>query len=200
MMKDMLPDNLTNMVKETATESVGIVKDDDMIAPVNPVKITYSNADSHKEMIDVMSQFFDDGKPQVGIFWLDYAHNSLFGVQKDDAEKYVEERGAGTLHKLHRTYWHKQHHRAVAKGDTNSIFYIENNYTLIPRGRVFVRPDGTPFVAVGHWINGEVNGRNVVDSQIVRELIADEFNLPDDFEFVIDEHWDIGHGWSSDKF
>ena len=40
-------------------------------------------------MIDVMSAFFDDGKPQVGIFWYDYAHNTLFGVQKDDADKYI---------------------------------------------------------------------------------------------------------------
>lgn len=160
--------------------------------------ITYSDAESHQEMIDVMSQFFDDGKPQVGIFWLDHVRNTLFGVQKDDAEKYIEERGVGTLHKLHRTYWQKQHHRAVAKGDTNSIFYVENNYTSIPRGRVFVRPDGSVFVAVGQWIKGEIHGKRVVNTQVVREIIADEFNLPDDFEFVIDEHWDIGHGWSGD--
>ena len=24
--------------------------------------------------------------------------------------------------------------------------------------------------------------------------------LPDDFEMVIDEHWNIGRGWSEDKF
>lgn len=162
--------------------------------------ISTSDSESHTEMINVMSNFFDDGKPQVGIFWLDYSHNTLFGVQKDDAEKYVEERGIGTLHKLHKTYWQKQHHRAVAKNDTNSIFYIETNYTLIPRGRVFVRPDGSVYVAVGHWINGEINGQKVINQQKVREAIADEFNLPDNFEFVIDEHWDIGHGWSGDKF
>ena len=52
-------------------------------------KITESDAVSHQEMIDVMSNFFDDGKPQVGIFWLDYVHNTLFGVQKDDAEKFM---------------------------------------------------------------------------------------------------------------
>ena len=195
-----MSNNLKKDVNEAIAESTDKSRGEGVDGSAKLGKVTYSNAESHKEMIDVMSNFFDDGKPQVGIFWLDYAHNSLFGVQKDDAEKYVEERGSGTLHKLHRTYWHKQHHRAVAKGDTNSIFFVENNYTLIPRGRVFVRPDGTPFVAVGHWINGEVNGRNVIDEEIVRELIADEFNLPDDFEFVIDEHWDIGHGWSGDKF
>lgn len=162
--------------------------------------ITVASSESHKEMIDVMSAFFDDGKPQVGIFWVDYVHNTLFGVQKDDAEKYIEQHGVGTLHKLHRTYWQKQHHRAVAKADSSSIFYVEQNYTLIPRGRVFVRPDGSVYVTVGHWINGEINGQRVVNQQAIREAIADEFNLPDDFEFVIDEHWDIGHGWSEDKF
>ena len=28
-------------------------------------------------------------------------------------------------------------------------------------------------------------------------LIEEEFSLPY-FEFVYDEHWDIGHGWSGD--
>ena len=151
-------------------------------------------------MINVMRNFFDDGKPQVGIFWLDYVHNTLFGVQKDDAEKYIEEIGVGTLHKLQRTYWHKQHYRAVARNEINSIFYVKTNYTLIPRGRVFVRSDGSIYVTVGHWINGEIDGQNVINQQKVRELIADEFNLSDDFEIIIDEHWDIGHGWSGDKF
>jgi hypothetical protein len=29
------------------------------------------------------------------------------------------------------------------------------------------------------------------------ELIEKEFSLPY-FEFVYDEHWDLGHGWSGD--
>lgn len=180
-------------------EDTRLIQPNDEKAAVSP-NITHSDTASHKEMIGVMSQFFDDGKPQVGIFWVDYVHNTLFGVQKDHAEKYIKEREVGTINRLHRTYWHKQHHRAVAKGDTNSIFYIETNYTLIPRGQAFVRPDGSVFVAVGQWINGEINGQQVVNQQAIREVIADEFNLPDDFEFVIDEHWDIGHGWSGDKF
>ncbi len=162
--------------------------------------ISISNPDMHTEMINVMRNFFDDGKPQVGIFWLDYVHNTLFGVQKDDADKYIDERSVGTLQKLHQTYWQKQHHRAIAKNETNSIFYNENNYTLIPRGSVFVKPDGSLYVAVGTWINGEINGQKVINQQTVREIIADEFNLPDDFEFIIDKHWNIGHGWSGDKF
>lgn len=159
---------------------------------------SHSNSQEHRDMIDLMRGFADTGRPQVGIFWYDYAHNTLFGVQKDDADRYIDE-GIGTIHKLHKDYWMKQHYRAVAKGDTDSIFYTETNYTQIPRGRVFVRPDGTLYVTVGHWINGDIHGHRVINADALRELLTDEFNLPEDFPFVIDEHWDIGHGWSGDK-
>ena len=90
-------------------------------------------------MIDLMRGFANTSRPQVGIFWYDYAYNTLWGVQKDDADKYVDE-GIGTIHKLHKDYWMEQHCRAIAKGDTNSIFYTETNYTQIPRGHIFVCP------------------------------------------------------------
>lgn len=94
----------------------------------------------------------------------------------------------------------KQHYRAIAKGDTSSIFYIETNYTQIPpRGHIFVCPDGNLYVTAGHWINGEINGTQIVNADALRELLVDEFNLPEDFPFMIDEHWDIGHGWSGDN-
>lgn len=157
-----------------------------------------ATTEQHQVMMDAMIPFLDNGKEKVGIFWYDIGNQVLFGVEKDDAEKYVKRKGDGTLGKLHKTYWQKQHHRAVAKGAENSIFYIETNYTQIPRGRVFVRPDGTCYVAIGRWIDGVIDGRKVLDTQKVRELIADEFNLPDDFEFVYDSHWDLGHGWSGD--
>ena len=159
-----------------------------------------ASEEQHQGMIDAMSPFLDNGKPKVGIFWYDIANNVLFGVEKDDAEKYIHETGYGTLGKLHKTYWQKQHHRAIAKGITDSIFYIESNYTNIPKGRVFVKNDGVCYVAVGKWFDGIIDGKKVFDTQNVRELIADEFNLPDDFEAVYDEHWDLGHGWSGDVF
>ena len=164
----------------------------------NPIR--HTNHDEHVSLINTMMEFFDDGKPQVGIFWYDYKHNSLFGVMKDDAEKYIRENGNGTLTKLHKSYWSKHHFRAVSKNDTSSIFFKESNYTLIPRGRVFVKEDGTLFVTVGEWINGMVNGENVIDSDKLRDLLVDEFNLPEDFQFVIDYHWNIGHGWSEENF
>lgn len=159
---------------------------------------SYPNQQEHNDMIDLMRGFADTGRPQVGIFWYDYAHNTLFGVQKNDADRYVDE-SIGTIHKLHKDYWMKQHYRAIAKGDTGSMFYTETNYTQIPRGHIFVCPDGSLYVTVGHWINGEINGKQVVDADALRELLVDEFNLPEDFPFMIDEHWNIGHGWSGDN-
>ena len=31
-----------------------------------------------------------------------------------------------------------------------------------------------------------------------KTLIIDEFQLPNNVEFIQDEHWDIGHGWSDE--
>ena len=146
-----------------------------------------------------MKGFMNNEKPKVGIFWYNYADNTLFGVEKGDAELYTDQGNIITYPKLHKTYWQKQHHRAVAKNEENSIFYKEHNYTLIPRGRIFLEGD-VFYVNVGSWINGEVNELNCIDKDKLRELILDEFNLPDDFIFRVDHHWDIGHGWSEERF
>lgn len=161
--------------------------------------ITQSSEQEHNDAINLMKGFMDNGKPKVGIFWYNYNDNVLFGVEKGDAELYTNQGNQITYPKLHRTYWQKQHFRAVKKEDTDSIFYKEHNYTLIPRGRIFLE-NGIFFVNVGSWINGQINGQNCISKDKLRELIIDEFNLPDDFVFRIDHHWDIGHGWSEEKF
>jgi hypothetical protein len=44
---------------------------------------------------------------------------------------------------------------------------------------------------VGDWIK---------DYPSCKDLILIEFQLPkDNTEFVIDSHWDLGHGWSDKK-
>lgn len=161
--------------------------------------ITQSSMQEHNDAINLMKGFMDNGKPKVGIFWYNYNDNILFGVEKGDAELYTNQGNQITYPKLHKTYWQKQHFRAVKKGDTGSIFYKEHNYTLIPRGRIFLEDD-IFYVNVGSWINGQINGQNCIDKDKLRELIIDEFNLPDDFVFRIDYHWDIGHGWSEERF
>lgn len=160
--------------------------------------INHTNGSEHKELCDIMSGFMDNGKPKVGIFWYNVLLGTLFGVEKEDAENVPFVNGKATIHKLHKTYWQKQHHRAEAKGDTSSIYYQEHNYTMIPRGRIFL-DEATEryYVCVGHWLTEGVNG-TTVDIEHFREVLEDEFNLPEDFEFVIDYHWDLGHGWSEE--
>lgn len=160
--------------------------------------IVQSDHQNHESMVALMRGFFETDKPKVGIFWYDYVNNTLFGVEKDDADKYATERGWGTLPKLHKTYWQKQHFRAVAKNDTASIFYQEKNYTMIPRGRVFIN-GGKYYVAVGSWINGKIGEEQCIEADKLRDLIIDTFDLPEDFVFYQDRHWDIGHGWSEDN-
>lgn len=146
---------------------------------------------SHDEAIKEMSKFFDSEKPQLGIFWFNPEKWFLFGVSKMDADQCLAE-NHHTYPKLHKTFWQKQHFRAKAKNDTESIYYGEHNYTLIPRGRIFFVKD-IYIVKVGDWFNN-------LDPERFAELIQDEFNLPDDFQFEIDEHWNLGRGWSEEKF
>lgn len=160
--------------------------------------INHTNDVEHQSLVDSMSPFLDNGKPKLGIFWYDVANQSLFGVEKIDAEQATFVNGRATISKLHKTYWQKQHHRAEAKGNTTSIFYQEHNYTLIPRGRIFLDEATDRFyVCVGSWLHDGVSGHKV-DAEQLHELIEDEFNLPVDFEFVVDYHWDLGHGWSEE--
>ena len=56
--------------------------------PINEY-IVETNKKEHDELIDVMSKFYDDDAPKVGIFWYDVKNKVLFGVEKDDAEKFL---------------------------------------------------------------------------------------------------------------
>jgi len=160
--------------------------------------INHTNGDEHQNICSSMIGFMDNGKPKVGIFWYHVADGSLFGVEKMDAELAPFINGHATIGKLHKTYWQKQHHRARAEVNTQSIFYKEHNYTMIPRGRIFLDEADHRFrVYVGHWLQEGVGG-TPIDINHFREVLMDEFNLPDDFEFVIDIHWDLGHGWSEE--
>lgn len=161
--------------------------------------ISKTDTKQHRSAINLMKRFMDNGRPKLGIFWYNYIDNVLFGVEKGDAELYASQGRLSTYPKLHKTYWKKMHHKAVATGDTDSVFYNEHDYTQIPRGRVFLE-DGMYYVNVGDWINGYINGEECVDAKKLRQLVIDEFNLPETFEFRQDVHWDIGHGWSEEQF
>lgn len=191
--------DLKKMIAEEISKAISINNASQQHNNDSIVEVIHSSEQEHSDAVNLMKGFMDNGKPKVGIFWYNYADNILFGVEKGDVELYTNQGNIITYPKLHKTYWQKQHHRAIVKGDINSIFYKEHNYTLIPRGRIFLEGD-TFYVNVGSWINGEVNGQNCIDKEKLRELIIDEFNLPDNFIFRIDYHWNIGHGWSEERF
>jgi len=127
-------------------------------------------------------------EPQVGIFWLDTEKEELFDVRAVPVASLRE--GISTIAVLHKDIWAKNYYRAKARGNTDSIYL--KDYTQIPRGRVFVnRSDGKFSVKVGHWIDDY--------EAMLTPLIREEFNIQT-FEYDIDEHWDLGNGWSEHDF
>ena len=137
--------------------------------------MTQLNEKDHAaQMADMKS--FDEPMPSVGIFWYDPEDHSLFGVRKKElTPREVEEaKGNGV---------------DVIDYQLSTFNYQLSTISLqIPRGRVTWTIDKF-IVLVGHWAEP-------IQEELT-ELIEKEFALPY-FEFVYDEHWDLGHGWSGD--
>jgi len=173
-----------------------------------------SDKDHKEQMADMKA--FDEQMPCIGIFWYDPADNSFFGVRKKEiTPKMVEEAAEKglpfinypQLHRqgleqreesqVHLSYpesrqssndvqiWAKEYFKAQAKHEETKF---KGDYTQIPKGRVAWNIDKF-IVLVGHW------AEPVLDK--LTTLVEEEFSLPY-FEFVYDEHWDLGHGWSGD--
>ena len=139
-------------------------------------------------VMDSMSDNFDtQNEPHVGIFWYDTHTDELFGVNKEYAsELQFNQNGLKTVKILHKTWWQKQKNKAISKGKDPGIF--RNEYTIVPRGRIFQTKDGVFQLLCGKWVNDHI-----------KNLVIDEFELRDvPFEVVIDTHWEIGHGWSEE--
>jgi hypothetical protein len=76
--------------------------------------------------------------------------------------------------------------QARAKNQYTSVFM--QDYTQIPRGRIFETKDGLFRLMCGSWIN-----EHIVD------CVKEEFDLQNaPFEVNVDEHWEIGHEWVED--
>jgi len=144
-----------------------------------------------EEMMKLMRDNFDfQDEPKLGIFWYDENEDVLFGVVKIEA---IDVPFAGafaerkTIRSLHKSWWTKQKMRYRAGKEKNPIY--EGDYTKIPRGRIFQRKTDNVFeVMCGSWM-----------TEHIMELVIDEFDLQtQNVEKVIDEHWEIGHGWSEE--
>lgn len=116
---------------------------------------------------------FDEQMPCVGIFWYDPANHNFFGVRKKEiTPRIVEEE---------------------AEKGSFFISYPEMQKELSVNessmcGRVVWSIDKF-IVLVGKWAEP-------IQEELT-ELLEKEFSLPY-FEFVYDEHWDLGHGWSGE--
>ena len=123
------------------------------------------------QMNDMRS--FDEQMPCVDIFWYDPADCSFFGVRKKEiTPQMVEE--------------------AAEKG---------NPFICYPEGQRELSVDSSRLVGRVVWSIDKFNvlvGKWAEPIQKeLTELLEKEFSLPY-FEFVYDEHWDLGHGWSGD--
>lgn len=147
------------------------------------------NSEEHQAVIEEMAAFDGNAfEPQVGIFWFNTEELELFDVKSLPVSSLPK--NLTTINVLQKDVWAKNYFRAKARGKTESVYY--GDYTQIPRGRIFYDEDTKSFsVKVGHWIEQY--------NEILTQLIKEEFNLPE-FVFDIDEHWDLGHGWSEHDF
>ena len=140
-------------------------------------------------IINAMKDSMDKQKdPYIGPFWYDPIKNELYGcvlTLASDVPFYYSgelKHQVRTGRALHKNIWQKEHFRGK-----DSRF--KGDYTLKPRGRVFEIKDKGFVVFVGSWINKYPDAK---------QLILFEFQLPEDTEFTIDRHWEIGHGWSEE--
>ena len=132
--------------------------------------MTQLDEKDHKAQMEDMRSF-DEQMPCVGIFWYDPKDHALFGVRKKELTPLmVEEARANGVESIEYSQLH------------------DNKYTQVPRGRVAWTIDKF-IVLVGKW------AEPIQDE--LSELLETEFSLPY-LEFVYDEHWDLGHGWSGD--
>lgn len=131
------------------------------------------------------NDFADD--PCVGIFWYDPEANELFGVRSSFAHETVYHKEHGTDREIRTT---KFMHYAVWQKECNrckDTRFQTMDYTKYPKGRVFEVKDKGFEIYVGNWIT---------DYPECKNLVLNEFDLPEDSEFIIDSPWYLGHGWS----
>jgi hypothetical protein len=144
--------------------------------------------EERKNVMECVSDNFDSqNSPEVGIFWYDEKTDSLFGVNKSFAEELqFNSNGLKTVRILHKQWWQREKNKRLSKGEILGIFCVD--YTQIPKGRIFQYKDGIFRLMCGSWITDHIE-----------KLIKEEFCLQSVlYKRIIDEHWEIGHGWSED--
>ncbi|MDR3302524.1 MAG: hypothetical protein LBT01_08395 [Spirochaetaceae bacterium] len=136
---------------------------------------------------DLMRSFEDiQYEPSLGIGWV--YNNALIDLTKQLAPSCIwNDNGCRTVATLHKDYWKKKSQKMRFKFNKYDTIY-NTDYTSIPRFRIFEYKSVPQYrVMVGSWITDNI-----------KEMIIDEFDLPPETEFIIDTHWELGHGWSEE--
>lgn len=143
----------------------------------------------HNQFIECMLENTNfQNEPELGPFWYDTDNQECFGVKSVPAidcpwyESTQFNQKVRTGRALHSTIWKKEHFK-------NKDFRFKGDYKYTPRGRVFQFSNNDFVVCTGKWINKCPEAKNI---------IIQEFQLPNTTQFVIDSHWDIGHGFSQE--
>lgn len=132
-----------------------------------------------QQQMDAM-RALDEPMPQVGIFWFDPDDHTFFGVRKQElTPKRIEEfavKGIRTIDitTLEPEFVYSINARPIKERVLEGCVAWNINKFI---------------VFVGLWAKP-------IEEEL-SQMIVEEFALPF-FEFVYDEHWDLGHGWSGD--
>jgi hypothetical protein len=134
---------------------------------------------THKDAIETMKRFTKSEKGFVGIFWYDSENNELAGIIKTPVETaFDNRRGSKTTDVLHKDLWR----------NIRRLFPEKETFMDLERGRIFYDYRDDKFIVkIGDWIK---------QMPQAKEIIIQEFELPKNTEFDIDEHWNIGRGES----
>jgi len=158
---------------------------------------TISNENNEILMDTMRANIDSQERPKVGMFWYNPERNRLIGIRSAFAHDLsFNAKGRKTVSDLHAKVWDDVREDAVANGSAD-IIWQEEDYTQVPRGRVFQIqvPDSAAEyfeVLVGSWIN---------DFPDAIQSIIKAFNLNEaDYQFIRSEHWDIGRGTSEIYF
>lgn len=142
-----------------------------------------------KTAIEAMKESFNkQNEAYLGPFWYDPQKQELYGcvlTLASDAKFYTSPlwyQKVKTGNALHKSIWTKEYNRGKDER-------FKGDYTKKPRGRVFYFEKEGFVVYTGSWINNYPEARFE---------ILDMFQLPRNTQFRIDEHWELGHGWSQE--
>ena len=143
----------------------GLLRDSHGTEAGKAQKISEADNEILMETMRENGRFQDN--PQVGMFWYSPQRNRLVGVHSAYAsELSFNAKGRKTMQVLQHKVWPDVREDAIANGSNDKI-WSEEDYTQIPRGRIFQikvpNSDVEYFeILVGSWINEYPQAANLI--------------------------------------